>query len=220
MNVDLVQSDVTLLHIHDCLKGMPGLGGGRWVADSAAADHRALHVLVRRQRQVIGGAQALACGMTSGAVRCRIRDGGLWQRRAGLAAAAAAQTDAVAEPGAAASGAAAGSEIVDGVLTGHRPAGAGGRLVPGHHEGDDRNATTPPRSRPSPPNSATAPANASAATPPFKPSLSSSPTANALQRPPESAPANAAGLGPRSRSWRCGSCQARPAASHCRRLQG
>jgi hypothetical protein len=26
-NVDLVQSDVTLLHIHDYLKGMPGLGG-------------------------------------------------------------------------------------------------------------------------------------------------------------------------------------------------
>jgi hypothetical protein len=39
-------------------------------------------------------------------VHCRIRDGGLWQRPAGLGAAAAAQTEAVAEPGAAPGGAA------------------------------------------------------------------------------------------------------------------
>jgi hypothetical protein len=37
-------------------------GGG--VTDSVAVDQRALHALLQRRQQVIGRAQALACGMT------------------------------------------------------------------------------------------------------------------------------------------------------------
>jgi hypothetical protein len=39
--------------------------------------------LGQRQQQVIGRAQALACGMTRGAVHDTNRDGGLWRRAAG-----------------------------------------------------------------------------------------------------------------------------------------
>jgi hypothetical protein len=69
MNVDLVQSGVTLVHIHDCL--------GWWlVIKSAVVDHKALHALLQRQQQVIGRAQVLACGMTQGVLRCRIMPNG------------------------------------------------------------------------------------------------------------------------------------------------
>jgi hypothetical protein len=123
MNVDLVQSGVTLLHIHDCLKGMPGVGGDEkccggsagvtCVAGEAAAGDRA--------------GSGAGCGMTQGALRCRIRDGGLWRRPAGLGAAAAAQAvDAAARPGAAPGGAGdAGQAVLAGAGR-----GAAGRALP------------------------------------------------------------------------------------------
>jgi hypothetical protein len=43
-------------------------------------DARALNALLWKQQQVIGRGQAMACGMTRGTLRCRLRPGGPWQR--------------------------------------------------------------------------------------------------------------------------------------------
>jgi very-short-patch-repair endonuclease len=43
-------------------------------------DETALGAVLLRQHGVIARSQALACGLTDGAVRCRIADGGPWQR--------------------------------------------------------------------------------------------------------------------------------------------
>jgi hypothetical protein len=54
MNVDLVQSDVTLLHIHGCLKGMPGLGEGGGVIQQCCGGSQGVTCAAARQQQVIG----------------------------------------------------------------------------------------------------------------------------------------------------------------------
>jgi len=43
-------------------------------------DETALRAVLRKQQQVIGRGQALACGMTPGTLRCRTMGGGPWQR--------------------------------------------------------------------------------------------------------------------------------------------
>jgi very-short-patch-repair endonuclease len=52
----------------------------RSVAKSTKLDDRALSAVLLRQHGVISRSQALACGMTPGALRCRIEGRGLWQR--------------------------------------------------------------------------------------------------------------------------------------------
>lgn len=47
---------------------------------STKADEKALKKVLGRQHQVIARGQALACGVTPGALRHRIRTGGPWQR--------------------------------------------------------------------------------------------------------------------------------------------
>jgi hypothetical protein len=47
---------------------------------SMKTDETALRDVLRRQQRVIGRSQALACGMTPGALRYRTRAGGPWQR--------------------------------------------------------------------------------------------------------------------------------------------
>ena len=50
------------------------------MAKSTKTDETALKVVLRRQQRVIARGQALACGMTPGAVRHQTRAGGPWQR--------------------------------------------------------------------------------------------------------------------------------------------
>ena len=50
------------------------------VARTARLDEAALNAVLLRQHAVISRGQALACGMTPGALRCRIEAGGSWQR--------------------------------------------------------------------------------------------------------------------------------------------
>jgi hypothetical protein len=50
------------------------------MAKSVKTDENALKVVLRRQQRVIARGQALACGMTPGAVRHQTRAGGPWQR--------------------------------------------------------------------------------------------------------------------------------------------
>lgn len=57
-----------------------GCGNLLIVTKSTKVDERALKTLLRRQQQVIARSQALACGMTPGALRHRIKAGGSWQR--------------------------------------------------------------------------------------------------------------------------------------------
>jgi very-short-patch-repair endonuclease len=78
MNASLLHSEVTLLRIHGWNVGGGGEGGG--VTKSTGADEKGLSAVLQKQQRVIGRAQALACGMTQGALHYRIRDGGLWQR--------------------------------------------------------------------------------------------------------------------------------------------
>ena len=50
------------------------------VAKSTKVDEAALSAVLIRQHGVIARRQALACGLTDGAIRCRISDRGPWQR--------------------------------------------------------------------------------------------------------------------------------------------
>ena len=47
---------------------------------TAKLDEKALKTILQKQQQVIGRGQAIACGMTPGALRHKIRAGGPWQR--------------------------------------------------------------------------------------------------------------------------------------------
>jgi hypothetical protein len=81
MKVAPVQSGVTLSRIH----APSGQNvGGRWHAAgmtrSLKLDEVALKVILEKQQQVIGRRQAIACGMTRGTLRYKIRAGGPWQR--------------------------------------------------------------------------------------------------------------------------------------------
>ena len=42
-------------------------------------DEKALKTILQKQQQVVGRGQAMACGMTRGTLRYKIRPGGPWQ---------------------------------------------------------------------------------------------------------------------------------------------
>ena len=46
---------------------------------SVKLDEKALKTILQKQQQVVGRGQAMACGMTPGALRYKIRAGGPWQ---------------------------------------------------------------------------------------------------------------------------------------------
>lgn len=50
------------------------------MAKTTKLDEKQLKAVLRKQQQVVGRSQALACGMTPGALRHRTRSGGPWQR--------------------------------------------------------------------------------------------------------------------------------------------